>query len=776
MQPMPPESAEVRKADVTIDTLIRDVNKDIGPAARAVPDTTTEKQNDARRAEILKSGFENASEVYEFGAVRLDLQRLQMQKEAAAGKPVDAEALVAVSQGQAYHEYLPLLLGSLRDSMAKYQAHRKMVPSSVLARPEIARAEVSLQMMLAFLDDALDERVAFANAAMLADAVRRGAKPEGGAMGEDYRKLFDEALKDKALGAASVTVLRQAMSPAPEGKETPEEAVRRVDLAMQAQANALNQRVLDVLSGKTLEAQGVVGFLPQAMSLELLMGAYEQTLSEEKATVLDPNVEKASARLRELEAEAKAAGGKLPKDKKEEYDSLSSRQNDRKAHLAALEKSRATYLDELLDHAGDLGTFQVRAEQLTSTQRQFQRASLDAKRSSTNQPIPDEVMKGIDANMETRKTFHLDRLQAYLDSLEGEEGIMRVTSGKRLEEFNNTTLRPMALKVVQTLAGIASAPVPEQAGMKKRLREAIVGDLERAMGIPKRADGTPKPEAEWTPDERANVEAKARSVMDAVDEFKYRNSKDKEGKTVFETGPDGNRIEKGHTKNLRSTIAAIRRLPPAKNFVNKPMGPLPTERVTPENLDALLKKHGGPAVYAKLLTQLMDDWTVVNDESGEMMRKIDDIVGTHIKVGDAEIQLAADIWGLLEWIAVGLAAMGALYVLDKLNSLRKMVFGDGKATKGDVKALEKKKVDKAEFEEFKKQIQQEIDGKVAADDVGDAEQKPSKARKEIGIEGELGDVEGEARRAGIDTRTGSETDPKADTDPSAKRPKGGRKG
>lgn len=708
-QPNVPQPAEVRPADpvetqrVTLGTVEKGlsdstdaVRKTLGPRPQPVPDTIDTKKNADRRGTILRGGFDDAGEVYEFGMLRLEQQRSQMQKEMQEGKPVDPSELIAVSQGQAYHEYLPLLLHSLQDSMTEYRALRQTVPAAVLQKPDVARAEVVAQMTLSFLDEALKERVGFANVLVLEQALRHGHTLEGNLAMTPTERAVYEKRRDDALNAAS---LRADSLAALGGDE-------QTGLE---HANLLNQRILDILSGKTLAAKaGEVGFYPQAMALELLTSAYEYTLEQERRVLLDPDNQAAEARLTELEAQAAKNEGTLPKDLKEEYDALAKQQRNRKGRLADLEKQRAGYLEELLKKTDDLGRFQIRAEELTAIQRQFGRAIDPLAGPSNKQKVPEIVKGKIDENMETRKQFHLDRIDAFLGTLEKEDGVLSIGAGERLEDFNNKNLRPIALKVVEALAGLASLPAPESFGLKKRIRNAIAGDLEDAMGIPKNADGTPKAEKDWTPEERANVEKKAKSVLDAINEFRYRNKKNDDGTIEFEKDAEGNLIEKDHTKKLRSTIGALRAMPAAKNFVNMPVaGPLPEGRITIEQVNAISEKLkdpritaeqkrdlNGPGVYAKLMDQLLEDWGTVDGdppegvigESADMMRKIDDVVGTHIKVGEAEIQLAQDTFDFLYYAAI---AMGLIIVARTLNDIRKLFKGRG-PTKAELREARQK--------------------------------------------------------------------------------------
>lgn len=754
-QPELQRSAEVRPAEATLDSTVDGLRKRIGPGGIRMPDAMTSAENDKRRGELLRGGFDDASEVYEFGALRLEQQRLQMQKELSDGKAVDTSTLIAVSQGVAYHEYFPLLLGSLQESMAEYQAQRRTVPAAVLQKPSIARGEVAAQMTLAFLDEALAERVEFGNMLLLAQALRYGQKLEGGALSDadraEYAKRLDLGMRGTKLRRDSLDVL-----------------MKKDEQAALEHANALNQRVLDVLSGKAGAVErGIVGFYPQALTLELLTSAYEHTLQEEKNVVTDPNNRAAEARIAQLEARAKENGGTLSKDEKEEYDGLAAQQRNRKGRLQDLKTKRSGYLSELLKRSDDLGKFQIRAEELTAIQRQFGRTIDPSAGPSNKQPVSEEVRQGIDRNMEERKRFHVDRIDAFLGTLEKEGGVLSIGAGERLEEFNNKRLRPVALKVVEALAGFASLPAPESFGLKKRIREAIAGDLEDAMGIPKRADGTPKDEKDWTREERATVEAKAKSVLDAINEFRYRNKKNDDGTTEFEKDAEGDLIEKDHVKKLRSTIGALRAMPPARTFVGRPLGGLPAERVDAENVDAMIARHGGPATYAKLMDQLLEDWGTVGDpptgvigESAEMMRKIDGVVGVHVDVAEAEIQLAADI---ADWLLYAAIALGAYVLIDVAYKVKK-IFSRGGPSKAEVKALRKELA--AATEENVKLRASNVDLKSLLD----SRSHPSKT---IGIDDgkTVGDAAGDARRSGVDVRTGADTDSKADVDAKTGKPK-----
>lgn len=685
-------SAEVRSDDRSIDASIASLAKRIGPEFREVRDDMTKKENDERRAELLRGGFDDASEVYEYGTLRLELRRAQLQgeiKDMPEGplRQAKIDELIVVGQSEAYHEYLPMLLRMFRESMEEYKAHRAMVPKDVLAKGSVVRAEAKLGIMLSLLDEALAERTAFANMLLLHYALEDGRNPLGGPLSAadraEFRRRYDIGLK--SLRPEAVDAMKAA---------DPQKAIDH--------ANRLNQNILELLSGKTMDRlHGEAGFFPPAMSLELLLSAYEHAVEAQKAVIDDRNNVRARERIAELLAEA-GSEKKLPAAKKEEYDRLMERLRDRDASAKKLEEQRGAYLEELLKRSSALGRFQIDAERLTAIQRQFGRVIDPTAGKDLEPATPKNVRDAIDANMEERKKFHLDRVQGILDSLEGEEGVLAITAGKRFEDFNNKTLRPFALGVAQTLAYVASLPVPETFGMKKRVREAIVGDFEKAMGIPKDKNGDPKPEKDWTPEERALVEKNARSIIDAIDEFRYKHRKTKDGKTEFELDARGNRIEKEHTKKLRETIGALRLLPPAKNYAGQPVGKMPTDRVTAKNIDDMLETHGGAAVYAKLLDQLLEDFgslgpppTGVMGESGEMIRKIDDVIDMHLTVAEVEIDLADDINRWMRYLIYGLIALGVL-------PYAKMAW-DFVAAR-----FEREKADKADTDERLKKQEQEI--------------------------------------------------------------------
>ncbi len=710
--PTTQESAEVRPAERSLDAAISSLRKTVGDPPKPVPDTITTAENAKRRGELLKGGFDDAGEVYEFGQLRLEQQRLQMQKELQEGKKIDVDALIAIGQGEAYHEYMPLLLQSLQQTLDEYQALRakavegksddeRLIPSAALAKEQVVRNDVTAEMFIEFLNMALKERVEFGNGMLFVQAIRDKIKLDGSELSEidkaDYRRQFDALIASKKMKSDGSDILKAFMKAVETGNKDAPERKEAEGKALE-HANKLNQRILDVLSGKTIATETFeIAFYPQALPLEVLLAAYERTLKRQQEIVHDPRDAKLKEELDALRAEGQGNANTLPKDKYERYNDLLGQQQNRKALLETLKTNRTTQIEMLLKHTANLGEFQIRAEELTAIQRQFGR-TIDPKAGPSNtQGIPEEVKKGIDENMNERKNFHIDRIDAFLGTLEKEDGVLSIGAGERLEDFNNKNLRPIVLKVVEALSSV-SLLAPKSFGIRERIRSTIAGDLEDAMGIPKNADGTPKDENEWTPDERAEVEKKAKSVMDAINEFRYETRKNERGETEFVRDENGRAIEKDHTKKLRGTITAIRALPPAKSYVGKQLGTLPAERVTPENIKQMLQDpNNGPAVYAKLMDQLLEDWGSVEDppsgvigESAEMMKKINGVVDVHLDVADTEMRLGADVLDISRYLIYALIAMGAINVafgLRWLYKLQKKLFGKKPPTQAEMDQL-----------------------------------------------------------------------------------------
>lgn len=584
----------------------------LGPESAQIPNDLTDEQGQERQDAIIKDfQFNSLSEMLEYSALRFERNRTRIHNEHAQ-KGIEklteeerAQAVV-VHQAETYHIYLANALHQVQDVMSKYRERKaRGFHASSLESLDEGQASLYLQA----LTNAMEERKAFANV-MIAlnypykDQLNQQQRTE-------LYRLYQEAKNSPYFSEESKKVL---VSGNPD--------------AILVHMNVLNQRLIDILAGKA-DIQGVKeGFLPQHLYLDLLYLEYKKTLEDQKA-LINSGREK-EALISEI---AKGADGDtLPAEYIDRYKDLQRLVQGIDAQIKEKSEHRRELTEEMLLASDHLATYQLETIELVSIQKMFGKIRDPEASGSIADTSPDIVRKAIDENMEERKTFHLDRLGAFVDSLE--KGMLAVTPKDVVEHASNHMLRPAILKLSQGLAEMLAYPFPDVA--KGTIRGFFVGDLERAMGVPN------KPEEEWTEEERKAVQEKMKSIYQAMSEF--------------------DREKIGY---LRQTITVLKEMPPASSYLHEDVKEVPDgQRITPENLEQMLTEYGGPAVYVALFAQLSGDMGDVDDgnatgllgENKKFLEKVNKNIDIHLDVGRALKEQAQSYWLLALGILGGAAA------------------------------------------------------------------------------------------------------------------------
>jgi len=585
----------------------------MGPAPADLPAKPTEADLDAAERKITSdSVFRGFNEQFRSNEIiyrrRALEQRAQMEKDP---KSVPLNELVTTNQAITYHEYFPAIIRDIQDTMRRYSVLRSSIQS---VPTSLQLQELQGTMYMDALSRALRERVVFANVVLAeGKAAKQGGNPE------TLARLRSQALASPDLSAESRTIL--------EGADTRAKWVR---------GNALNQQIIDLLSGKASVSGVEKGFMPQKMYLELVSLRYKQILDEEKLVV---------------------RSGASADEKNEKLQKLSV--------------ERRNMTDELLYITDQLGEDQMRRAELTTIQHQFGDTFDFAEvRPPSKEQTPEEIRNAMNEQMRQRSEFHLQRMDAFMGAFEGEvlgDGVM-----VRVEDFSNKKGRELVQAVTHGLARLFTIPVPESFGMKESVRNWLSEPLDKSLGWPAGKDQW----EELTSEEQANVEKKAQSILDAIRAF------------------DRSKIE-----NFRSTVSLIKTMPTADTLAGtEPVDPLPTERITDANRNELINKYGAQTVYLMLFQQLDADWGSEQPPSGfigeyaELLGSVNQNIDVHVDVGGALYQLGANydqMKNYLLWIAAAAFVGGLLTPAILRQTIRAVRSGGRMVWKGGRWILEK---------------------------------------------------------------------------------------
>ena|GEM_PF-2639938 len=601
----------------------------VGPEPEGLPAPYGEADLDAALNDIVSDdAFASFSE--QFRQSELRYRRGALERQALLNHPstaanVDRAELITVNQAVTYHEYLPMVAREVTEVMGRYEALRATVDD---VPADIIRGETMAAPYLDALDAALRERVAYANV-LLAE----GRLAEKAGNPQDLKRRLEEYRNSPHLNEES----KRALAGSAEGKW------RR--------GNALNQRIINILAG----AEPIEGveeqFLPQELYLRLLMHRYEQLLKLQEQAARDPQLTAARGRwealVRKNTAAREGKGEPLTEEEAREYATLRQRMQDQDLYTDSLESSRKEIIRMSVEFADALGHHQMRKLELTDIQHQFgDRFAFEGVRPPPAESTPANVAKAMAEHMETRRQFHGERLQGFVRVLE--EDVLTVGAVEITEDVWNKEGREVLRRFSNAMASLYTLPIPETLGLRARVRDSLTGPLQEALGWPA---GKEKWE-ELTSEEQRVVREKAKSVADAVLNF--------------------------NTVKLRAfgeSVSVVRSLPLSAEYAGtQPQLPLPPERITMANRDALIAQYGGATAHLMALRQMQEDWGSAEPPAGLMgeykdfLTEVNTTIDVHLDVGEALFR-QQEAWENMMWayLAAAIALLGAGVVLGALG-------------------------------------------------------------------------------------------------------------
>lgn len=597
-----------------------------GPRQPDVPENPTQQQLlDGERQLTDDTYVETFSE--QFRVNELQSRRNALQREAAMRDPkqaasVDRAELITVDQSVTYHEYFPDIVRDTIEIMQRYASLRRTMNGMPVG---LQIKEEQAKLYLEELNKALRERVAFANVLLAARRIAGGQN------------------------VLEATELRKTYMQSPNLSETSRKALNGADGDIWKQGNMLNQRIIDMLAGKTAIPGVDRGFLPQMLYIDLLKEKYRELLDEEKRIVRDPSLQRAQARVKELELRGKAQptlfDNRTPETQPlteaevAEYERLQLQLADRDGYRERLQTGRKEVIQEILSFTDRLALDQMDRAELTTIQHQFgDRFDFDGVSSPNPDRTPVGIRRGMAENMEERSEFHLQRMDAFMERIKGD--VLDAGISEWVEDLSNKKGREAMRHANNALSGLVTRLIPEAFGMRDAAYDSLTEPLNQALGWPVGKETW----EELTPEEQQNVLKKSQSVLDAINTF------------------DRTTID-----NMRTTIALVRSMPDATQFQGQEVRePLPIQRVTLENRDMLMEQYGGATVYMMLFRQMDGDWGVQNPPSGflgeyaKFLGNVNENVGVHIDVGDALLQLGNTYNNLRKYLFyIALLALGA---------------------------------------------------------------------------------------------------------------------
>ena len=651
----PDSPKETNERQPLFSDVLKKLDATLGTEQPPIPNEPSQQQLEEMEGALTRDNhFETFSE--QFRANELMNRRNTLQREAELQDPTKANRVnrpeyVVVGQASTFYEYFPKVVRQVSTTLHEYEALRATLPS---VSDTFIRQEQQAALYLSALEQALHERVAYANMLLIDGKLQRHVGDAAALM-----KLREKYIADPALSAQSRKSLQ--------GNEA--EKWKR--------GNQLNQRFIEILGGKG-GINGVPdGFFPQVLLLDLSTERYRQLLEREKVIARDVSLERARARNAELSEKNRNAhekrGPQLTRDEEDEYQLLQRELKNRGEELHRLAGQRHELTGELIAATDEFGHYQLTMAELSSIQHLFgDKFSFEGVSPSTKDQTPEQTRRAIDESMKIRRAFHAQRLRGFTDALD--QQVLTVGPLEITEEFWNDNGREGVRKFSKAMARFFTYPIPEVFGLRQHFIDSLSGPLDEAMGWP---HGKEKWE-ELTMAEQKEVKKRTRSILDAVKSF------DRSKLTEFNT-----------------TLNLIESMPPASKFMGQEVQePLPDESVTSGARQTLIEeKYNGATVYAMLFHQLNEQWGTIEPPVGvigdyaKFLHRVDDVIDTHIDIGDALFRQQK----AYEDLALNLAG-GALIALLGAWLLREVI---GKA-RGKIKNREltelRKRIDELEAE------------------------------------------------------------------------------
>ncbi len=588
---------------------------------QALPQSMDQNAMDAQLSAMREdASYNDLAELVRYNQLvnRKNALQREAQAERPAGAPVNVPEFVVVNQGETFFEYYQSILSQTLKASDDYLVLRRTVS---VVPPDVLADERQTEIFLQELKAAAERRLNFSNASLVSYLLT---------VQRDRRGVV---MQDQATLARQLEELKKTLDPAGLAAIVAGDAT-----AVRIHGNALDQRIIELIAQK--------GHLPSKMLLGLQAQRYADILGQQKAVIRDGGLARERAEWEALSARNRLAregkGQPLTEAEGLRFEQLKELLERAMPGYAALSVERREFSDGMVRTADSLSAYHERSLELLLMQHQFKSSDVTEGAAAPNPdqtPLP--VREKIDEVTQMRADFHRERIGAFAGRFE--EEVLTIGLPERIEDFSNKTGREFVRKVSNSLSYLFTLPAPDALGIRDYLRGRLAGPLNDAMGWP--AEKMDLPFERLTPEEQKAVMDKMKSIADAVRAF-----------------------DRTKITNVRNSLAVIQGLPPAKTALGEaPKDPLPelTERITSQNVDALIEQHGLPTVYVLAIRQLNQD---MGDPTtgfiGEVQKFTDAVnanLDIHLDTADALFRQGDEwrrwMWALLA-AAIGLVAAG----------------------------------------------------------------------------------------------------------------------
>lgn len=567
--------------------------------------------------------------------------------------PLPRQEFSAANQRATYHEYLPKALRQLIGILRSYESLRRGAPASISEK--FIQTDTQIEIFLQELSPLIRERVSFDNI----QSIDGYFLPQSSGPSETIT-INASRLKNMGMLSEKSRALLRTKYPSASDR----------NLALQRMGQELNQKIMNLLSGRINIPSSGTGQEPVAVNVIGLPKNYEPG-----KVVLNLWEEKYRKLIASQDEEVKK-NPRLDRQK--------------------LSQDRLQAVNDLTKYAQLVSRYQLEQERLMALQHQFDRDTnlqYASPRKKLDQTDPGVKVK-MTENLRDIGLAHLKWMEDCTKQMERSTLTVPLISKERmvnwLESFWNKNGRMGVLEYSRKLADGWTFVIPSVFGLKEKAHDYLLAPVEEALGWPK---GKEKWE-ELTPEEKKLVLERSRAMNDVINSFNrstmIRLRESAEAMRLLQQG--------GSPADSPSIHQAVVPQELAERVTKG-------ERITKQNIQECIEVYGRPAVTLVLMQQLEKDWGSPSGQgkggSGFMgeyekfLRDVNTVIGVHIDVEAAMKEMQERYQWLMKCLfysaaglfVAGVAAPIAGYGLYRAG--KGMLRGAGKSVSAAEKVAER---------------------------------------------------------------------------------------
>jgi hypothetical protein len=336
-----------------------------------------------------------------------------------------------------------------------------------------------------------------------------------------------------------------------------------------------------------------------------------------------------------------------------------------------LNEEKKKNLDWFLHVTKTMGEFQISRSRLGAIRHHFDQGyyfsgSIEKRREEKASP---DLVKTWDEELLLKQKRGLTTIRGHIDDVDKNvagKGILR-----QLEDSWNKDGRLFIGHMADAIVQLESGFLPTET-LRSRVREYLAGSLYDALNWPRNEQGNPVEWEKLTDADKERIKTRQKSLLDAVKTFR------------------GEKPEEDPIAQVRESVDVAQFLLDHRDDYNPAellddttlsQGDIIYERITPQNIEAMIKQHGARKVYQKAYMQLDEDWNEYSEQAGKLLTDFHDTIGAHIEWADVFREFGDKQMGIAGMLLKLAAILGIAGIGVSVIGVRRLARGAGKAVK-----------------------------------------------------------------------------------------------